>query len=304
MTTPVFTQEAANALDQLVTLVINPPADRPSLLQVIQETVQLRADVVALQAEVNPGAGTITVAEARDFVQNISPGLQQVEQEVLDIKTKIAALESNLEPTLAAMTAQMQTSLNELADAAKLTKDNAEQQMKDVITAANNKFKTQEEYQSKVIADASSRFREVDGQMAQFRDIATKIVAMRDSDVSAIRQKLAESGLTGRNDYRTKCISEYKAVSNLEHYDGEERIAYKSWTRKLKNAVFQARGPEWRAILDALELHRVSDDFEELTSLDDKWDEWFESKFGVNRVDGKDPVSLQEFKVDLDWIKI
>ena len=76
MTTPVFTQEAANALDQLVTLVINPPADRPSLLQVIQETVQLRADVVALQTEIKPGAGTITVSDARDFVQNISPGLQ------------------------------------------------------------------------------------------------------------------------------------------------------------------------------------------------------------------------------------
>ena len=79
-------------------------------------------------------------------------------------------------------------------------------------------------------------------------------------------------------------------------------MGYKAWTRKLKNASFQARGKEWRVALDEIELHRVADDFEELTTADDKWDEWFEGRFGVNRMDRGTPRNLAEFKQALDWI--
>ena len=65
------------------------------------------------------------------------------------------------------MTSQIQTSLTELADAARQSKHDAERQINEIIKSATEKFKTQEEYQSKVIADASARFREVDDQLVQ-----------------------------------------------------------------------------------------------------------------------------------------
>ncbi len=40
----------------------------------------------------------------------------------------------------------------------------------------------------------------------------------------------------------------------------------------------QARGPEGRIALEAIEYHRVRNDSEELITLDDKWDEWFEDE--------------------------
>ena len=63
-----------------------------------------------------------------------------------------------------------------------------------------------------------------------------------------------------------------------------------------------ARGPEWRTMLIAIENYRVSTDFEELASLDDQWDEWFEKKFGFARVDQETPIDLYEVKSDLAWV--
>ncbi len=66
--------------------------------------------------------------------------------------------------------------------------------------------------------------------------------------------------------------------------------------------MLRTRGEEWRVALDEIELRRVTDGFEELTTADDKWDEWFEGRFGKKRMDGKPVASLSEFKADLDWI--
>ena len=109
-------------------------------------------------------------------------------------------------------------------------------------------------------------------------------------------------GGTDHRVFSPKNISEFKAIQFLEKYDGKARAGFKSWTRKLKNALDAARGTEWRAVLNALESHRISSDFEELTSVDDQWDEWFQGKFGVNRMDGKLPLDSHEFKRDMSWI--
>ena len=45
--------------------------------------------------------------------------------------------------------------------------------------------------------------------------------------------------------------------------------------------------------------HRITDDFEELVSLDEQWDQWFEIWFGSWRTDRQHPVILADFKVDL-----
>ena len=54
--------------------------------------------------------------------------------------------------------------------------------------------------------------------------------------------------------------------------------------------------------LDWLGTHRICEDFEELTSLDDQWDEWFQDNYGINRTDGKTAIDLEEFKADLIWV--
>ena len=83
---------------------------------------------------------------------------------------------------------------------------------------------------------------------------------------------------------------------------GDTRTGYKAWSAKLKNALVAARGPEWRTMLVAVENYRVSSDFEELVSLDDQWDDWFEKNFGFARVDGHTPIDLHEVKSDLAWV--
>ena len=84
----------------------------------------------------------------------------------------------------------------------------------------------------------------------------------------------------------TRAISEYKAVASLERCTTDNRGHFKNWLLKLKNTLDQARGTEWRRALEAIELKKFTDDFEEPTDLDEKWDDWFQEKFGANRTDG------------------
>ena len=51
-----------------------------------------------------------------------------------------------------------------------------------------------------------------------------------------------------------------------------------------------------------MENHRISADFEELTSADEQWDDWFRGKFGTGRTDGLIPIDLADFKRDISWI--
>ena len=46
----------------------------------------------------------------------------------------------------------------------------------------------------------------------------------------------------------------------------------------------------------------MTEDFEELVSLDEKWEDWFQNGYGTRRLDGKPPVDFATFKADLAWI--
>jgi len=76
-------------------------------------------------------------------------------------------------------------------------------------------------------------------------------------------------------------ISEFKAIQLLEKYDGTTRSAYKSWICKLKNRLAPARGTGYHEALEGLETHCIPSDFEELTTADDQWDDWFQAKYGI-----------------------
>ena len=133
MAAPVFTQEAADALQRLLITVFNPADGEPNFApaQLVQETVSLRNDVQLLQSEVQPGQGMITIHDSRLFVQNFSAKVGQLEQDISDLKAqsaKIASLESTLEPTLQLMNDQIQASLQELNKGASESKEQAEQQ--------------------------------------------------------------------------------------------------------------------------------------------------------------------------------
>ena len=53
----------------------------------------------------------------------------------------------------------------------------------------------------------------------------------------------------------------------------------------------QTRGPIWKEILDAIDSNVVTEDFEEMTTTDQQWDDWFSSKYPS--------VALERFKVDV-----
>ena len=233
MAAPVFTQEAADALQRLLITVFNPADGEPNFApaQLVQETVSLRNDVQLLQAEVQPGQGMITIHDSRLFVQNFSAKVGQLEQDISDLKTqsaKLASLESTLEPTLQLMNDQIQASLQELNKGASDSKEQAEQQIQAIIKEATDRFKEIGEYQQKLTSESGSKFRDMEQQLAQFKDMAQKLNAMRDADISAVRQKLAESGVSDRFGAKTRQISEFKAIANLEHFENDsDRIVTK-----------------------------------------------------------------------------
>ena len=55
-------------------------------------------------------------------------------------------------------------------------------------------------------------------------------------------------------------------------------------------------------MLNAIETHRVSPDFEELAGPDDKWDDWLENRFGIKRTDGLEPIDIVKFETDVNWV--
>jgi len=173
-----------------------------------------------------------------------------------------------------------------------------------VITdSAKIKFTELETFRAKFETQVADKVRDLDAKMLEVSRVYGLISGLGTEDVTAVRATLAEKlGGYGGRDRRTREISEYKAIAQLERFAGSERTGYKCWLGKFKNALDQARGREWRVALSGLELHRICEDFEELTSLDDQWDEWFQENYGNKRSDGKPAIDLDEFKADLIWV--
>ena len=334
MTSPAA--DPAAQLQGLIDLVVNPTQTPEQVASGEYTFLQVRG-IVNRQAkelqQMREGAGGAPYDTVKDFVSHYAPRLPKLETAVDELSNKIGTLQQTLEPTLKAAETKMfelgeyaqksreehSARVEQLVQATQERFNQLEQQHQALIKHAQDKFDAVEAQQSTflegaktkfhefenqqmaLISDGSHRFAALEAKCARLENLASIVAGMQDADASAIRQRLAESGVRGGRD-STRSISEYRAISALEHYTGEGRLGYKAWTRKLKNAIYQARGEDWRTALDEIELHKVTDDFEELTSVDEKWDEWFEGRFGVMRTDGKPPISLSEFKADLDWI--
>jgi hypothetical protein len=184
--------------------------------------------------------------------------------------------------------------------------DEMEQAQQDMFTGATNRFDELEQFRLNFENQVATKMSETVQQMVKVDTVYKALIELGQADVREVRATLAERfGSTGRDHSVTrgrKEISEYKAISSLARYTGDSRLGYKTWTRKLKNALDQVRGREWREALTAMETHRVSEDFEELASHDDQWDDWFRDNHGEGRTDGGTVVDLDQFKSDLMWL--
>ena len=232
--------------------------------------------------------------------QEVAALRTQTAQEFQDVKTQVTDQLTQLR--MGAQAQQDQSNL--LTQQAKDEFDKHTVQHDSLIQHAKDKFDDIELKQNKLILDAQDKFREVENMFGQLKSVSDLLQGMSDSDVSAVRTKLAEKGLYehGGGGRKTREISEYKAVGYLEKCAGDNKALYKAWTRKFRNAVEQARGLEWSEALKKIETHHVTDDFEELTTVDEKWDDWFKLNFGSGRTDGKAAIPIDEFKSDVNWV--
>ena len=215
--------------------------------------------------------------------QGLNPILTAADTQLTELRNSVAAAQSIVDTEVQALTTQAQT------------QDQAHDQL---IQHAQAKFTELETAQIAVASAAQSRFDELETQQQQ----TIQAAALRFNELEMRLSRTSDSGGHSSDKNKDKGISEYKCIGNLERYQGDDKTSYKNWTHKLKNALNQARGHTWTTVLNAIETHRVSADFEELTSLDDKWDDWFESKFGTQRLDGLAPMDIVKFKHDVSWV--
>ena len=285
--------------------------------------------------EVSTDPSELTYDQIREYVKETAPKLPA-------LTTRVGNIEGTLDPVLQRADAQLkqlsadteaiktqttvefQTIKDQVRDqlivlrqGAQENSDKSEKVVRDakeefdkhtaqhdsLIVHARDKFDEIERKQDALVQEAQKKFAEIQSMFGKVESVSNMLNQMAESDVTAIRTKLAEKGLWEQgnpfNHRKNREISEYKAIGNLEKCVGDNKTQYKVWTRKFRNAIEQARGIEWSKALEKIQTHHVTDDFEELTSVDDRWDDWFEGQFGVNRVDGKTVVPLEEFKSDV-----
>ena len=341
MTTPVT---AANVVDVVQNLVnaIYVPGQTPQQEQLGELTFdQVRAKILQISNELT---GDPSVPQMKDWIKNAAPkliasldehtndikqikevtqplfqrtdeALKKLEQAGDDLEGRITQLGDYANKVREDLSSAVSTAVSDQTGNLDLVAQEARDQFKkidtdsqDLFKALQLQFQTMTDVNEAIMTDGKKRFENIDVKFAGIDRVQKLIAGVVESDVAAIRSKLAEANLqtgstTSHHGFgNVRPIFVYKVVAALEHYNGENRTEYKAWIKKLKNVLFQARGEEWRKALDALERHRVSTDFEELVSLDDKWDDWFEENFGLKRVDGKNPIDLNMFKLDLDFI--
>ena len=281
--------------------------------------------------EVDPSDSPVSYEQVIDNVVSTSPQVLTLAEGLEALTNRVLGLETTLEPVLGRANeeisqlrnqsqkiqevvdrevANLKTESGKVQDV--LTQELSTQNAKhdSLISHAQNKFAELENSQGSLVEAAKKKFEELDSIRLNFesqvaakvRDLDAKMVELNRLTNQASLSAGVSSGNPEVRAYGPKSISEFKAIQFLEKYDGKTRSGFKSWTRKLKNALDAARGTGWREALNAIESHRISTDFEELTSADDQWDDWFQNKFGLNRSDGKASLDLHEFKRDMSWI--
>ena len=300
----------------------------------------LHTVVLNLQSQVNtlqtvltgdPAQGVLSFQQVTEHVKDTAPKFQPMETAVAAVTQRVETVANTLDPVLnkaneeiLKLQSQSQNIQEVLDREVTNIKNVSSQAQSDVlqelqtqnvkhdtlIQHAQTKFAELETQQQTLVDSAKDKFVELEQRRTQFeQDVASKVVELDQKmiEVNRMCAKVASmaSDTTGGSDGRksfSRHISEFKAIQFLEKYTGDTRTGYKAWSAKLKNALVAARGPEWRTVLTAVENYRVSSDFEELVSLDDQWDDWFEKNFGFARVDGNTPIDLHEVKSDLAWV--
>ena len=290
------------------------------LQQVQQGLSQVQGLLTQLQVTIqgDPAQGVLSYNQVLDFVKEAAPKLNPLVSGLDAVTQRVANVESTIEPVLQAA----QGEINKLAtqsqniqtvidrEVANLKQESAKTQEAcagelqtqntkhdSLIQHAQAKFQELESNQQALVDAAKVKFDELDALRTNFElQVADKVREMDQKMAQATRliNDAASTGGQGGGSvpYRVRGISEFKAIQFLEKYSGETRVGYKTWTRKLKNALDEARGCEWRAALEGIENYRVSTDFEELTSTDDQWDEYFETHFGYRRRDSRPLLTL------------
>jgi hypothetical protein len=302
--------------------------------------LQIRDAVLVLQNAIqgNPSGGVLSYEQVKEYVKDTAPKLGQIQVALTNLDARVDSVTQVVEPVLfradeklkqlelqSVQLQQQEVSMNaQLGDVKKVVTEQLTMQTSrhdDIIKHAAVKFTEFEEGQKTVVEAARVKFgelaalqssfetqvadkvKDLDMKLAEVSRVYELLKGVSQSDAADARAKMSQN--FGSQDRRTpfkKEISEYKAITALERFSGDDRVGYKSWLSKLKNSLDQARGKEWRIILNKLENCSLSDDFEELTSLDEKWDDWFETEFGQRRLDGSTPIDLLEFKSDIVWI--
>ena len=307
------------------------PQAGPDLAQAV---LQLQTQVANLQRVIqgDPAQGVLSYDQVLDHVRFAAPKVPALEQGVSAVAQRVTTVEDTADPVLkkadeeiGKLQAQSRNiqevidrEVNNLKQVTAQTQDVTAQELAaqnnkhdTLIQHAREKFNELENSHQSLVDAARTKFDVLDALRTNFElQVADKVQEI-DKKMAQVSVFLTSTAAAGRGNLTTgsgtglgyfKGISECKAIQFLDKYSGDTRVGYKAWTRKLKNALDEARGPGWREALDGIEGHRITDDFEELTSVDDQWDEYFERQYGYRRRDGKEPIDLAQFKKDLSWI--
>jgi len=167
--------------------------------------------------------------------------------------------------------------------------------MEEGETRLQNSTTALSEQQRHLVEAAKARFDEVQGGAEAVKARTSEVVTelnRRVLQVEAILGKLDEAIERTPGELRTgmerkpyvREIGEYKAVSNLVSIP-EDKKHWNWWVDRFKCVVVQARGDLWKAALDAIDLHNIKEDYEELVSTSELWDQWVHSKFPELDVD-------------------
>ena len=152
------------------------------------------------------------------------------------------------------------------------------------------------EQQAQLVEHARQRFEEIQHGAEAVKSRTSEVVIelnRRVQQVEAVLGKLDEAIEKTPGDLRTgmferkphfKEICEYKAVNNLVSIP-EDKKNWNWWVDRFKCVVVQCRGELWKEALDAIDLHNIKEDYEELVGTSELWDQWVKHKFPELDVD-------------------